>query len=440
LVGAIVPRPAFPQSKNSQPRQQVQSPLIQAQANAPLIAKPDQPSPGQPQSQTPPSLSGQWNDAVHALADKIAVAAHPFRTLTVEMKNISTLNAADIALIRAALVEELERENLHVIAAEPTAVLNDTSRVHLTFSENVNGYLWVAEIQHGDDRAVDMVPFRKPDILSSMMAFAPLLQRKVVWIQAAPILDFAQRTGSDGSKRMVFLEPARIRLERMNVHSWQQESAQPISPMYVSRDLRGRLVAGAANEFKAYVAGTVCTGSWDPGLIAECKENAKQEWPNVDGMMWPYLPSRNMFLGATTYSGSIAFKTPSFFSAAFFEDGNNSRRLFAEPNGTAELFNDVATPPAAFADWGSDIASIEISCDSNWHVLVTGTGDWRQPDQVQIYEIVDNQATAVGQPLLFPGPILALWPADDGKSARVVSRNLKTGMYEASIVAATCGN
>lgn len=70
---------------------------------------------------------------MHALADKIAVAAHPFRTLTVEMKNISTLNAADIALIRAALVEELERENLHVIAAEPTAVLNDTSRVHLTF-------------------------------------------------------------------------------------------------------------------------------------------------------------------------------------------------------------------------------------------------------------------------------------------------------------------
>ncbi|MGH9685183.1 MAG: hypothetical protein ACRD4S_16420 [Candidatus Acidiferrales bacterium] len=394
----------------------------------------------QSHSQTPRSLSGQWNAAVLSLASKIAAATRPSRTLTLEIKNISTFNTADIASIREALVAELERENLYVIAAEPTAGSNDTSRVQLTFSENVNGYLWVVEIQHGGDRVVEMVPLRKPDNSSPMMAITPLLQRKVVWIQAAPILDFAQMTQSDGSKRMLFLEPVRIRLEWMNVDSWQEKFVQPISPIYVSRGLRGRLVAGAANEFKAHVAGTLCTGSWDPALIAECKENAKQEWPIVGGMMWPYLPSRNFFLGATTYSGSIAFKTPSFFSAAFFEDGNNSRRLFAEPDGTAELFSDVTTPAAAFADWGSDIASIQIACDSNWYVLVTGAGDWTQPDQIQTYEIVDNQATAVGQPLLFPGPILALWTADDGKSARIVSRNLKTGMYEASIVSATCGN
>ncbi|MGH9759430.1 MAG: hypothetical protein ACREAC_01170, partial [Blastocatellia bacterium] len=343
----------------------------------------------QSHSQTPRSLSGQRNAAVLSLASKIAAATRPSRTLTLEIKNISTFNTADIASIREALVAELERENLYVIAAEPIAGSNDTSRVQLTFSENVNGYLWVVEIQHGGDRVVEMVPLRKPDNSSPMMAITPLLQRKVVWIQAAPILDFAQMTRSDGSKRMLFLEPVRIRLEWMNVDSWQEEFVQPISPIYVSRGLRGRLVAGAANEFKAHVAGTLCTGSWDPALIAECKENAKQEWPIVGGMMWPYLPSRNFFLGATTYSGSIAFKTPSFFSAAFFEDGNNSRRLFAEPDGTAELFSDVTTPAAAFADWGSDIASIQIACDSNWYVLVTGAGDWTQPDQIQTYEIVD---------------------------------------------------
>ncbi|MGC1969313.1 MAG: hypothetical protein WA673_22825, partial [Candidatus Acidiferrales bacterium] len=59
---------------------------------------------------------------------------------------------------------------------------------------------------------------------------------------------------------------------------------------------------------------------------------------------------------------------------------------------------------------------------------------------IQIYEIEGQEATAVGQPHEFPGPILALWPADDGKSARVVSRNLQTGMYEASIVSVSCGN
>ena len=71
---------------------------------------------------------------------------------------------------------------------------------------------------------------------------------------------------------------------------------------------------------------------------------------------------------------------------------------------------------------------------------MTGTGDWTQPDHIQIYEIKGHQAVVIGQPLEFSGPILALWPGDDGKSARVVSRNLRTGMYEASIVSVACSN
>jgi len=40
--------------------------------------------------------------------------------------------------------------------------------------------------------------------------------------------------------------------------------------------------------------------------------------------------------------------------------------------------------------------------------------------------------------LQVPGPVLTLWPANDGKSARVVTRNLETGDYEASIVTVAC--
>jgi hypothetical protein len=35
---------------------------------------------------------------------------------------------------------------------------------------------------------------------------------------------------------------------------------------------------------------------------------------------------------------------------------------------------------------------------------------------------------------------VALWPSDDGKSVRAVSRNLQTGMYEASLINLYCGN
>ncbi|MDR3720034.1 MAG: hypothetical protein P4L00_00415, partial [Candidatus Acidoferrales bacterium] len=79
-------------------------------------------------------------------------------------------------------------------------------------------------------------------------------------------------------------------------------------------------------------------------------------------------------------------------------------------------------------------------CGSAWQVLATGAGDWTQKDQIQLYEIRDRKAIAIGQAMELPGPILALWPVGDGKSVRVISRSLESGLYEASIVSISCGN
>jgi hypothetical protein len=86
------------------------------------------------------------------------------------------------------------------------------------------------------------------------------------------------------------------------------------------------------------------------------------------------------------------------------------------------------------------VVSIAGACGAGWEVLATGAGDWMQKDQIQLYEIRDRKAVALGQPLELPGPTLAAWPSDDGKSARLISRNLETGLYEASIVSVGCGN
>jgi len=42
--------------------------------------------------------------------------------------------------------------------------------------------------------------------------------------------------------------------------------------------------------------------------------------------------------------------------------------------------------------------------------------------------------------LAFEGPVMALHSDPEGSSARAVVHNLKTGEYEAYIVAASCGN
>jgi hypothetical protein len=112
--------------------------------------------------------------------------------------------------------------------------------------------------------------------------------------------------------------------------------------------------------------------------------------------------------------------------------------IVTELDGKARLYDTSAKPSATFSRWGDDIASLVTGCDGEWQVLVTGTGDWTEPDHIQTYDIRERQAAAVGQPLEFPGPILALWPSTDMRSARVVSRNLQTGLYEASIVSVTC--
>ena len=114
--------------------------------------------------------------------------------------------------------------------------------------------------------------------------------------------------------------------------------------------------------------------------------------------------------------------------------------MIAGLDGQAQFFDGAAEPASSFDGWGSDIVSIESGCGSAWQVLVTGAGDWTRKDQIQLYEIRDRKAIAIGQPMELPGPTLALWPEGDGKSARVISRNLETGMYEASIVSVACGN
>ncbi len=64
----------------------------------------------------------------------------------------------------------------------------------------------------------------------------------------------------------------------------------------------------------------------------------------------------------------------------------------------------------------------------------------RKPDTLQAFELKEGTLVSAGDPLLFRGPILAMWPSADQKGARIVWRDSQTGIYEATFVSVHCGN
>ncbi len=388
-------------------------------------------------SQSPGQLPAQWNDALQRLATKIASAAEPNHTLSLEVNNISSLGPADVAGIRQELESELAHRGLRTVAADAAP-----AQVIVTLSESAEAFVWVAEVRVDDTKKIAIIDVARPRDSARPAIPSMTLQRNLQWVQPGPILDFAMHAIPGGAQSLaIALTPKS--LDTYDMSSGGDRSSRgssPISQMQASRDLRGQLTFTNEDQIKAHVGETICVSELTVGSGLNCGKESSGGWIFPDGSESHYVAGRNFFRGfVVSPDGSVT--QPPFYTAATRTYDHGSRRIQTELDGKARLYNNgVSEPEATFPGWGDDIATIVTDCDSRWHVLVTGTGDWTQPDQIQIYEITDHQAVAIGQPMEFPGPILALWTAVDGKSARVVSRNLQTGMYEASIVSVACGN
>lgn len=385
-------------------------------------------------AQTSNQLPSNWNDAVHTLAGKIYEALDASRTISIEVDNISSLRVTDAAGIKQELESDLGRRGIRTSSDAAAEV-----QIKLTLSEGVEGYVWVAEIRKGEALQVAIVSASKSANGGTASIPSMSVQRNVLWVQAEKMLDFTVRPFLNGNSTVeTALLPDRI----IVYEAGSEESRGPISlsalsNIQPSRDLRGQLMESSDHQLKPYVANSTCTSGGGAGFF--CGEQLAGGWPFPDGWAAKFVAGRNYFNGFTDLNDKS--KQARFFSAATVSvtDGGFSR-ILTGLDGKARWYVDSRNPSAIFEGWGDDIATIRPGCDHGWQVLVTGTGDWTQSDQIQLYEISGQQAVAIGQPLEFPGPILSLWPSADNKSARVVSRNMKTGMYEASIVSVTCGN
>jgi hypothetical protein len=381
---------------------------------------------------TSPALPAAWSDGVKALAEKVAAAVRPSRTISLEVKNISSLGAENVEGFRAALEKELADRGLR---AGSSGVA-----VEVTLSENVEGYVWVAKIGKSDTSRIELVQVTKANDLSSSIKPMPLLQRKTVWRQETQFLDFSTRTFSPGLLDINYttiFELGRVRTFEFSGDRWSQTQNVSLPLAFGVRDPRGLFVPG---DGRAYVGKEACLKLFRDQY---CGESLHQDWPFPLGIYGRFIGNRNYFAGFAKDSTERLEGQPFYTVAIGINIFDHSTPIVTtELDGTARLYNDTQTPDATFGDWGDDIASIKPSCGASWQILVTGKGDWTESDRIQVYAVSfgNNSATAKpeGQPLEFPGPILAMWQADDEKSARVVSKNLQTGMYEASIVTVSC--
>jgi hypothetical protein len=328
---------------------------------------------------TQAELPAKWNEAVRALAGKIASSVHPQRTIALDVRNLSSLSAQDVTTIRLALESELKQRQFRILSPDSTS-----TQVQVTFSESTETYIWVAKIQRGqgDERepqvvivAVEKAMGRpggeKTDSLS--------LNRKLIWEQVDKILDFAIIDSAPGSSsQLLVLEPEKLVFYRGD--SARRELERMVSiphSMPWPRNVGGWI---DTRMNLAHIPGVVCSGDFLQPESVRCK---------------PSDPRRDA-------RPEIIYKIP-------------DRE-------------------------GVDTAAFVSICGEGLALLATGTGDWTQPDSIQGYVTVNGRPAASGAPIDMDSPVMWLYRDDVVGSARAVVRNLKTGNYEAYIVTATCSH
>ena len=372
-------------------------------------------------------------DAARDLARKVAavVAREP---AGLSVRNQSSLAAADFEEVRRALEAELRA--LGVRGAETGAA----AEIRVTASENYRNGLLVAEVRRGQETLVLISDWPRRPGAARPPVSGVRLEKRLVWEQDDPILDFALLENG-GEPRLLVLDTTRVALYGRAAAGWEPRQSFPISlPAPWPRDPRGRLfVQGAA--FQAYLPGMVCRGTLEPPAM-DCQAD-EPLWLLSSGAALagyaPFRPGRNEFTGALTTAAAAHAAVPPFYTMALAGAGAEPLWLFAMPDGRTAVYGPaLASTGRTIPGWG-DIAGVEVRCGAGRQVLAARADDAGELDTIQAWEITGDDITPLSSPVDFPGPLTALW-SSGAASASAVSRDPETGRYAAYHVAIGCGS
>ncbi len=378
--------------------------------------------------------ASDWRQPEEQLARKIAAATGP-GVVSLDVVNKSSLSHLEVEEVRRGLVTELAALGIRLVNADQAA-----AAAQITFSENLQNYVWVAEIRQGaNETAVVMVatPRSTPAAVEHPAA-ALTIRKALLWIDETPILDVAVINGSP--QHMIVLQPESVALFKFQDGRWQQEGSLPlIHPRPWPRDLRGRLVLRKDHLLEAYLPGTFCRSSATAPLALNCYQS-DDPWPlgiNEPGLRAFFAPSRNFFTGALSPGIVKQTTVKAFYSAAVLPREKYNLWIFTTVDGQVHLLDGITDQAVAKPAWGSDIASIHSGCGMGWQVLATGNAE-DISEAVTAFEMADREPVAVSQPAEFNGGLTALWTEWDGTGAIAVSQNSETEKYEAYRLSITC--
>jgi hypothetical protein len=380
------------------------------------------------------AFASDWRKPAAQLASKIAATTGP-GVIALEINNRSSLPAADAEEIRRILVSELGTSGVRVWQPEQAAAV-----ATVTLSENVQSYVWVAQIQQGPaEPTLAIVSFdRPPSSAASQNAPALLLHATTLIAQPEPILDAPETEGSP--RRALLLSATAISILDFKDGRWLPTKSLPIvHSMPFPRDLRGRIVLRNDHLFDAYLPGVICH-STDTAFSAMNCSQSDDPWPVASadlGLSGFFAPARNFFTGVLAPGIGKQKSGPPFYSAAAVPKGNYVLWILSGTDGQQHLLDGLNQQTATKIHWGSEIAGIRAPCRPDWFVLATSP-DERQ-DSLQAFEFADRESVAISQKLPVNGPVTALWTQQNGESATAVYRNLETGNYEALQLTLACG-
>ncbi|HEX8799189.1 MAG TPA: hypothetical protein VF772_11275 [Terriglobales bacterium] len=371
-----------------------------------------------------------WDAPSAEMAKQIAAVTGP-GTISLSIKNRSSISTDEIPAIRKALERELRTAGVTVRAQSSNA------EVRLTLSQNAKGWLWVAEVQEGAELRVAMLQL-PATVSGTSAATTPrlVLQDKLLLRQLEPILDIVNITIAS-QPSLVVLEPEHIRWYVADGIEWKlKQSFEVAHTNPFPRDVRGRIVTGGDHPFSAYLPGVVCnaTKTEEAGVAVACVDS-DDPWPLGTQKAF-YNSQRNFFTGV--FAPGVGAKLPQLYSATEVEHNGATALLLVDLGGQAHLFeNGTYRNVIGARDWGSDIAVVRSECGAGSEILASAAG-WPVADSLRAYEISGHELTPVSAALSFEGSITALWQWNDGTSATVVVRNPQDAQYEAHRVTIGC--
>ena len=379
-------------------------------------------------------FAADWRAPKAQLAEEIAAITGP-GVIALEITNRSSISSADVEAIRGSLISDLASAGVRVWDPDQAAAM-----VKLTFSESLEDYVWVAEVQQESSApGIIIVSIPRPESTPSAQNVMPMSLHITPLISSPDrVLDVVVLPGNP--RRLLALGADAVTVYDFKDARWAQTQALAIAHTRpLPRDLRGRIILRRDHPFDVYLPGLVCHSTSAAPLAMNCSPS-DDPWPlqaQDSSVSSFFSPAQNFFTGALVPGVGKQRSAPAFYSAAAVPREKYSLWIFGGVDRQVHLLDGITQQTLEKVRWGSDIAGVHVSCSSAWQVLATSADD-AATDSVQAFEFPDREPVAVSQKLNLNGEITALWTAQSGDGAIAVYRNADSGDYEAAQLDLTC--